>query len=285
MSAPSAVSPPKKGKQGQDDPWHDMETEMDVATRAMVNAREQYKQALDRVGAGDGSKGGKDWSHVSATAAQQVDAMLSALAQHINGIEPDYEAMNESVNAALEHPEKYAVPTAELQRRQDVMQNIKRKLDKAKSEVTHGMKLREKRIAMQQEAANRAAGGGKQGSPRGGGDNDVNGFMKQEYEAQQDLTRDQDKALDRIHAGVEQATHKAGLINTELVDQEKDLENIDKDMSKVQQKLEGAMTRINVLLQKTSDKGKIGIIICLMITLTVLVIFLFSGDQSTTSST
>jgi len=280
-TAPSAkVSSASKPKDAAEDPWHDLEIDVDAATRKMVDAREQYRQALDRVGAGEGSKGGCDWSHVAPSAAQQLDLLLSQLAQKINELEPDVQIMQDSITAALEHPERYAVPSAEMQRRQEVVQNIVRKLTKGKSEVTHGMKLREKRVAMQQEAARAAANG--PGSPAAGGD--VSGFMQQEYAEQHDITRKQDQALDRIHGGLLTAENKAKMIGNELDNHNKMLTDIEHDATGVQLKLDNAMTRIGTLLEKTSDRGKIGIIVCLMVILFVLVVFLFSGNGANAST-
>jgi len=277
--AATAAAPSKPAaKPAAEDPWHDLEVEVDVAMRAVTNAREQFRQAQDKVGGGDG--GGKDWTRVSATAAQQVDGLLSHLAQQIAAVEPDVQMMQSGVQAALDHPEKYNVATAELQRRQDVVQSVTRRLAKAKSDVAHGMRLREKRKAALQEAQTRAQTANGAGTTGG----NMTGYMEQEMEAQRDLRADHDQALERIEAGVKSAEDKAKTINRELDDQNRQLRDVEHDMDGVQMKIDSSMQRIGVLLDKTSDKGKIGIIVCLMVVLAILVVFLFSANDEPSAS-
>lgn len=280
-SPTTAKASPTTSKPPAEDPWHDLESEVDVAMRAVTNAREQFRQAQDKVGATEGGAAtNKDWSHVSASAAQQIDGLLSNLAQQIAAVEPDVQMMQSGIQAALDHPEKYNVATAELNRRQDVVQSVSRRLAKAKSDVAQGMRLRERRRAAQTEAAARSQTANGAGTTGG----NMAGYMEQEMEAQRDLTAEHDRALDRIGAGVKSAEDKARTIGQELDDQERALADVEHDMDGVQMKIDSSMQRIGVLLDKTSDKGKIGIIVCLMIVLAVLVIFLFSANDDPSAS-
>jgi chromosome segregation ATPase len=281
-AGPSTAAPSSSGgKAAPEDPWHDLESEVDVAMRAVNNAREQFRQAQDKIGVGAGTgPGTKDWSHVSASAAQQVDGLLSTLAQQIAAVEPDVQVMQSSIQAALDHPEKYNVATVELQRRHDVVQSVTRRLAKAKSDVAHGMRLREKRKAAQADSAARSEVANGAGTTGG----NLAGYMDQEMEAQRDLRVDHDQTLDRLGAGVKSAEEKARTINRELDDQNRALTDVEHDMDGVQIKIDSSMARIGVLLDQSSDKGKIGIIVCLMIVLAILVVFLFTANDDASAS-
>jgi hypothetical protein len=254
-------------KDEKEDPWHAMETELETAARSMLSTRERYNAAAREV------DHRADGTPPPPEAIKRYRELLVQLESAIKEMEPDLQMMKKTLEVAMENPERCKVSPAELQRRQDVFVKITRKISQGDHDAKLGRKNEEKR---------RAASEGK--DPRDERPSEATLHMQQEFERQNQIKQNVDGALARVEHSVKGLENKAGMINQTLVDQDKELSAMNKDMTAVQIKMDTSIRKIDDMLNRASDKGKICIIVVLMIVLVLLVVFLFSGDSSNSGS-
>ena len=280
------MPPPKE------DPWHDLESELDVALRDVKATQEKYRAiarefARKRGGSEAGSPvkggnpflrerleggGGPDWERMPAAKVQEFDTLVESMAAAAGPIEEDIGVLKQVVQAALDHPDKHTVAATELQRRQEVIQAFTRRLDAVRGDVAEGERHRSLRDKSGYHTRAGAA------APVGNVTS-ANQFMSQEYAEQHVITEQQNAALARIEQGVKEAEMKAKTIGGELDVQAKDLEALDSEMTGVQAKLENAAGKVSKMLDRTSDKGKVMCILGLLVVLVLLVVFVFTDNS------
>lgn len=93
-------------------------------------------------------------------------------------------------------------------------------------------------------------------------------------EMQQVHRQQQDKALDRIHAGMDQLQHKAALIGNTLDEETDELEALHEDTDALTSKLAHNMRRVDKLLDEMSSRSKCYLVACLAVTVFILFIML-----------
>lgn len=97
-------------------------------------------------------------------------------------------------------------------------------------------------------------------------------FLQSQLDEQDEMTRDQDQALDRIHSSLKSIQNNATVIHEELGRQEGLLDTAQKGMDVLKVKLATANQKVDTLLNSMSDCRKICIIIVLCIILGFLVV-------------
>ena len=113
------------------DPWAAMEREIDAAVNDVQDKKKRYATLATNKG-----------PRANTDAAALHEDLQTAIQQ----LEWDLEDMNAAVQAALDHPEKFTINTAELVRRQDVIQQLDRKISKVKEDVDRTESERRKRV-------------------------------------------------------------------------------------------------------------------------------------------
>lgn len=215
---------------------------------------------------------------------KQVEGMLNDLTVHLQRIRdtphPTLIAENELLEAigscseavedmrfaldtAMEHPESFAITTDELQARAEKIRGWER--DMLRAQQT-GEKIRAAQKKRMQDQDGDADGGA-------GGTRENNDFLRQEHEVQRDIMQTDDQTLDRLSSGIHRVRDTAVNINDELTTQEHILDDIDKGMTRVQMKLEGAVKKVAKLIDQSSDRGKMICIAVLFVILILLVVF------------
>jgi hypothetical protein len=284
----------------KEDPWHDLEIEVDVALRNLATLREQCHEHVvgdnpvtpsKSAAGGDGDGGAapspgrgharvasKDWGLLHILALQKIEKVLMEMHEACGAVGEDVDMMDAVNAAALDHPERFAIATGELQRRQDVSQSARRRLAKARGDLA----VDERRCEARLVKLRPRAGSPHQFDRPGGGNAGTltDPSLVQEEQTQKDLNAQQDAALDRIIVGVDAAHEKAKAIGTEMDQQDVLLRDAEHDINAVQVKMESGMKRIGALLDRTSDRGKIITIIVLLVVLTLLSILMFTDDKS-----
>ena len=235
-----------------------MEGEVDASIMDLGDRKSRYKTMVSNA---------KTVRSHNDCASQYAD-LQSSLQQ----LDWDLEDMSAAVSSALEHPEKFALSTAELVRREDAVQQLERKSTRLREEI-EGVEADRRRKAPQMDAAKNADVG--YSADHVGRTSEA---MMSEMATQETLKEEQDEALERLTAGVRNVKHKAVLIGDELKEQDKMLNDLDKDMSQLELKIEGAVKKIGALIDNSSDKKKMICIIVLMFILAFLV-FLMMGED------
>lgn len=233
------------------DPWMEMESEVDKIVTDVVAQRDNFQRAsalLDRSGDED-----------------KLIAAVQAAQEYIDD-------MRLAVDMAMNHPERFPLEAAEIQRRRDLIRQWERKMERASNDCGSILAERGKKSADRR----RSSGPGVVG---GGPENQNNEFLGNEVQLQYEIEKEQDEVVDRIAVGVQSVKVKAEMINNELKEQDEILAEMDTDMSALQLKLEGVVKKVGRLLDDTSDRNKIICIIVLVVVLVLLVAFTLSGEQ------
>lgn len=123
-----------------------------------------------------------------------------------------------------------------------------------------------------------ASGVGKRNTAQDNRNAENGDFMQQEFAEQATINAQQDVILGRLHEGVLRMKDTAININEEMVVQESMLDDLGKNMTVLQNKLEGVVGKVGKLLDESSDKNKIICIVVLVVVLGLLVTVLFSGN-------
>ncbi|KPI85984.1 putative Qc-SNARE protein [Leptomonas seymouri] len=213
---------------------------------------------------------------------KQVDAMLSELAAQMkrfrDATAPTVIAENEllesvwscneavedmrfALDTAMEHPESFAITAEELQSRAERIRAWERDMMKAQQLAEKVQAAQRKRMAAAQDD------GGMDGAMR-----ENNDFLRQEHEVQHNIMQQDDATLDRLSSGIHRVKETAVNIQDELNTQEHILDDVDRGMTRVQQRLDGAMKKVGKLIDSTSDKGKL---ICIAVLFVVLILLIF----------
>lgn len=171
------------------------------------------------------------------------------------------EDMRFALDTAMEHPESFVITAEELQSRAERIRAWERDMMKAQQLADKVQTAQRRRMAAAQDD------GGMDGGMR-----ENNDFLRQEHDVQRDVMQQDDATLDRLSSGIHRVKDTAVNIQDELNTQEHILDDIDRGMTRVQQRLDGAMKKVGKLLDSTSDKGKL---ICIAVLFVILIILIF----------
>ncbi|KAG5476640.1 hypothetical protein CUR178_03813 [Leishmania enriettii] len=170
------------------------------------------------------------------------------------------EDMRFALDTAMEHPESFAITAEELQGRAERIRAWERDMMKAQQVAEKIRAAQRKRIIAQESDK---------------GDNEMHensDFLRQEHEIQRSTMQQDDQTLDRLSSGIHRVKDTALNIQDELNTQEHILNDIDRGMTRVQMRVEGAMKKVGKLIDSTSDRGKM---ICIAVLFLILVILIF----------
>lgn len=247
-------SPSSSNSTKQADPWIAMERDVDALVNDLTDRKKRYAALAV-------AKGPRSY----ADAQSMYDGLQSSLEQ----VEWDIEDMNAAVAASLDHPEKFPLPTAELVRRQDFLQQIERRANKLKEDIDKIETERRRRAPTKPDGK-----GGTVFDENAVRQTDDN--TKMEMMTQERLKEDQEAAMERLGMGVKNLKHKAVIINDEMVEQDKMMADIEKDMSLLQLKIEGAAKKVGKMIDESSDNKKMICIIVLVLILLIMIFLLLS---------
>ncbi|KAG5501824.1 hypothetical protein JKF63_04093 [Porcisia hertigi] len=191
-------------------------------------------------------------------------AMPTVIAEHellesVGSCNEAIEDMRFALDVAMEHPESFSITAEELQSRAERIRAWERDIMKAQ-QVTEDIRAAQRKRVMVQDGNL--------------GDSEMhenNEFLRQEHEVQRNIMQQDDRTLDRLSTGLHRVKDTAVGIQDELNTQEHILSDLDRGMSRVQMRLDGAMTRVGNLIDSTSDRGKMICIVVLLVILTLLI--------------
>ncbi|KAG5476372.1 hypothetical protein LSCM1_04074 [Leishmania martiniquensis] len=170
------------------------------------------------------------------------------------------EDMRFALDTAMEHPESFAITAEELQSRAERIRAWEREMMKAQQVAEKVRAAQRKRIAVQE--SDMGDSGARENTD----------FLRQEHAIQRHTMQQDDQTLDRLSSGIHRVKDTALNIQEELNTQEHILDDIDRGMTRVQMRLEGAMKRVGKLIDSTSDRGKM---ICIAVLFLILVVLIF----------
>ncbi|CAJ1014250.1 putative SNARE domain containing protein [Leishmania utingensis] len=246
---------------------------MSLASRAQTGAA-----VLPTVtAAADGATHADPWPQIE----KQVGAMLADLNAQVkrfhntsvptviaeNELLESVDSCNEAVedmrfalDTTMEHPESFSITAEELQSRAERIRAWEREMMKAQQ------------VAEKVRAAQRKRMMAQDGDADDNGTRENTDFLRQERDIQRHIMQQDDQTLDRLSSGIHRVRDTAVNIQDELKTQEHILDDIDRGMTRVQMRLEGAMKKVSKLIDSTSDRGKM---ICIAVLFVILVILTF----------
>lgn len=222
----------------REDPWPQMEKQVGAMLAELTAQMQRFRE----------------------TATPTVIAE-NELLESVSSCNEAVEDMRFALDTAMEHPESFAITAEDLQSRAELIRGWERDMMKAQQLAEKVQVAQRKRMAAAQD------------------DGDVdsavrenNDFLRQEHEVQHNIMQQDDATLDRLSSGIHRVKDTAVNIHDELSTQEHILDDIDRGMTRVQQRIDGAMKKVGKLLDSTSDKGKM---ICIAVLFVILIVLVF----------
>jgi t-SNARE complex subunit (syntaxin) len=203
-----------------------------------------------------------------------VEKLYQDMQGNLQQLDWDCEDLHSAVQAALDHPEKYSLSTSELVRRQDFVQEMARKATKLRDDVERIEVERRKKMNAKRVGAGGAGGRVEYDEAAVAATNDN---LRTAMETQAQLKVEEEALMERLSMGVKSIKNKAEVIGGELKDQERMLDELDKDVSVLSLKVEAAAKKVNHLIENSSDSKKMICIGVLLVILMLLIFFLFSN--------
>lgn len=243
------------------DPWREMESDVDGAANTLCSAYERLIEAKSQRLAVKPPPGvTMDGAPPLALPTAQEDAIFKEVCSSLQQVMFDLTEMAEALQNAVEHPDKYSLSSTEIQRRQEFIRSVERRIERVKSEVAKGESERRRLAAL------KSASGGEAATASSNGAN--NEFIRGEMDQQLAIREEHDQALDRLHVGMTTLKVKANQISDVMDEHNKSLDQISVNMSALQVKMEGALKRVGKLLDESSDRNKI---ICIVVLFLILI--------------
>lgn len=222
----------------REDPWPQMEKQVGAMLTELSTQMQRFRE----------------------TATPTVIAE-NELLESVSSCNEAVEDMRFALDTAMEHPESFAITAEDLQSRAERIRGWERDMMKAQQLAEKVQAAQRKRMAAAQDD------GGMDSAQR-----ENNDFLRQEHEVQHNIMQQDDATLDRLSSGIHRVKDTAVNIHDELNTQEHILDDIDRGMTRVQQRLDGAMKKVGKLIDSTSDKGKL---ICIAVLFVILILLIF----------
>lgn len=214
----------------------------------------------------------------------QVVSLLKDLAAHVSrihegGNQPnrkvfhdlmeDVAAVTEAVadmrfafDTAMEHPELFSISTEELMNRSERLRMWEREVARSQVEVE---KMRRQLESPPKTSSQEPLNPYLQNN---------NQFIQSELDVQHQIAEVDNETIDRLHGGIQRVKVTAQHIHSELDVQDHIIDNVDQGLTRLQSRMESVMKKVGNMIDATSDKGKIIIIVVLMLILMALIGFL-----------
>ncbi|GET89428.1 hypothetical protein, conserved [Leishmania tarentolae] len=222
----------------REDPWPQMEKQVG-AMLAHLNAQVQRFREI----------------------AMPTVIVENELVESVGSCNEAVEDMRFALDTAMEHPESFAITAEELHSRAERIRGWERDMMKAQ-QVAEKIKAAQRKRLMAQDC-----------DVGDSGVRENSDFLRQEHDIQRGVMQQDDRTLDRLSNGIHRIKDTAVNIQDELNTQEHILDDIDRGMTRVQMRLDGAMKRVGKLIDSTSDRGKMICIAVLFLILVLLILF------------
>lgn len=221
----------------REDPWPQMEKQVGAMLTDLNTQMQRYREA-----------------------AMPTVIAENELLETVGSCNEAVEDMRFALDTAMEHPESFAITAEELQSRAERIRAWERDMMKAQQ------------LAEKVKAAQRKRMMAQDGDAGDNATRENNNFLQQEHEVQRNIMQEDDQTLDRLSSGIHRVKDTAVNIQDELNTQEHILDDIDRGMTRVQMRLEGAMKKVGKLIDSTSDRGKL---ICIGVLFLILIVLIF----------
>ncbi|KAJ3445387.1 hypothetical protein M0812_11260 [Anaeramoeba flamelloides] len=190
------------------------------------------------------------------------------LRKNIMQIKKDFAWLEKQLDILSSSPAEYGISNRELMRRQDNLATLKNSVDK----LNKGMSNKP-----------RSRGGQLKYDEQGDfiEDEETIGMTNREiYNQQSTLIEKQDESLDLLHGALHRQLEMGKVINNELNEQDKLIDDIDEKMDRVDGKLKKNTKRTSRLTKKTRNRTYICCICWLIIIIVLLVVLASKGYLS-----
>ncbi|KAH8146757.1 uncharacterized protein LAJ45_09131 [Morchella importuna] len=193
----------------------------------------------------------------------ELASAYSDLTQNLTDLQADLTDLQASVGAIEQDPYKFGLDVPEVVRR-------RRFVDEVSNEVSD----------IREELARHSPGSGAGGSsyPGGGGGTSADeAYTQFNLQQQQELLAGQDLALEDVSRTVGNLREQAHEMNRELEEQAEMLDGVDRDATRVEDKLRRGVRDLNGFIRKNEDTASsccIAVLILVLIILLVLVLIL-----------
>ncbi|KAK8101235.1 syntaxin-like protein psy1 [Apiospora kogelbergensis] len=209
-----------------------------------------------------------------ASARSDLESSLSSLAE-------DLTDLIESVKAVESNPAQYGLTTAELRRRQRLVQEVGGEVEDMREELSKGTAGASSKTNKNVRDATRAANSDlpdpnafamEDGDEDDSGGPDYNAEFEQHQ--QQMMMRDQDEQLDSVFVTVGNIRRQADDMGRELEEQREMLEVVDNLADRVGGRLQTGVAKLATIARKNEDRWSSCCIAALIMVLIILLVLL-----------
>lgn len=236
-------------------------------------AKEEVAKAMDRL------RGlHQDWKHLLQTEdtarSQRFQQMHQEITGELEQLGLDLDDIHATISMVEGNRNTFQLSDAELQSRKRFVTDSRRTLEDLQKDV-NGPQTRAKLENDKKALLSSAASSARTREERQRSAMQENqAFLDRQRQQQTQLRAQQDEDLEMLSLSAQRLGNTAQIINVELKEQQKMLEELDEDIDKEAEKLNFVMKRMGKLL-KTSDSKQLCLIIglsCLVAVLLFLVI-------------
>lgn len=182
---------------------------------------------------------------------------------NLQEINTDLDDLVQSVRAVEQDPGRFGLDVGEVRRRSNLVKEIGSEMANMRKELSHTTKQSGSSYPLPDPSAFEAH------------ENDE--YAQFEQQRQEEIMHEQDEALDSVFRTVGNLRDQADVMGRELEEQGEMLEEVDKRVDTVGDKLQGGMKRLNHIIRKNEEKYSswcIGLLIFVLVLLLILAIVL-----------
>lgn len=232
-------------------------------------ARDEVQQVILKV-----ESQHQDWKHIltneSTANNRQFEKLHSDIAGELQQLEYDLQDISATINMVEQNRSKFKLDDSEIQSRKHFVANSRQKLQDIQNHMNSRQVLGKIEGDKRQLLTSQRARGDQDRAARLQQENEA--FLGRQRQEQAQMMANQDEQLTELSKTAARLGDTARVINTELQDQQRMLDELGDDIDKETEKLNFVMKRVGRLI-KTSDNKQICIIMALF-ALAVLLVFL-----------
>lgn len=202
-------------------------------------------------------------SLATSSSSHELKEAHKELEANLQEISTDLEDLVESVRAVEQDPFRYGLDIEEVARRSNLVKEIGSEMADMRKELA--------RTTKQSGVSNGLP------DPSAFDAEEEDDYAQFEQQRQEEIMHEQDEALDSVFRTVGNLRDQADVMGRELEEQGEMLEEVDKRVDTVGDKLQGGMNRLNHIIRKNEEKYSswcIGLLIFVLVLLLILAIVL-----------
>lgn len=216
------------------------------------------------------------WECIPGDSGEQLHLAKELLAS-CESIEWQVDELDKTIAVAARDPALYGIDESELEKRRRWTSNARTQVSTVKKALKRGKETgtgTTSANAMRQELMRLPnLHGTDRSNPYFANDNDD--FISSESDRQLLLIKKQDEELDELSASVQRIGGVGLTIHEELLQQEKIIEDLDKEMDSTSNRLDFVQKKVAMVMKKAGAKGQMMMILFLVVLFIILFVLVF----------